>query len=96
MREDRFEVIESTHLNTQYVHNHFVLYKDGYKQYSNLENTALFRKISDDICEKIEKSVLVIKNEIKELVVRENKPKELVKNKTKERKYERYNFEKYC
>lgn len=59
---DRFEVVVSTHLNTQCVHNHFVLnsvsFKDGYKYYSNLENTALFRKISDDICDEFGLKVL--------------------------------------
>lgn len=59
---DRFEVVVSTHLNTQCVHNHFVLnsvsFKDGYKYYSNLENTALFRKTSDDICDEFGLKVL--------------------------------------
>lgn len=59
---DRFEVVVSTHLNTQCVHNHFVLnsvsFKDGYKYYSNLENTALLRKTSDDICDEFGLKVL--------------------------------------
>lgn len=59
---DRFEVVVSTHLNTQCIHNHFVLnsvsFKDGYKYYSNLENTALFRKISDDICDEFGLKIL--------------------------------------
>ena len=59
---DRFEVVVSTHLNTQCIHNHFVLnsvsFKDGYKYYSNLENTALFRKTSDDICDEFGLKVL--------------------------------------
>ena len=59
---DRFEVVISTHLNTQCIHNHFVLnsvsFKDGYKYYSNLENTALFRKISDDICDEFGLKIL--------------------------------------
>ena len=63
---DRFEVVVSTHLNTQYIHNHFVLnsvsFKDGYKYYSNLENTALFRKTSDDICDEFGLKVLDEKN----------------------------------
>ena len=40
-------------------------------------------------CNEIEKSVPVIKNEIKELEEREKKQKELAKNKKKERRYER-------
>ena len=63
---DRFEVVVSTHLNTQCIHNHFVLnsvsFKDGYKYYSNLENTALFRKTSDDICDEVGLKVLDEKN----------------------------------
>lgn len=59
---DRFEVVVSTHLNTECIHNHFVLnsvsFKDGYKYYSNLENTALFRKTSDDICDEFGLKVL--------------------------------------
>ena len=59
---DRFEVVVSTHLNTQCIHNHFVLnsvsFKDGYKYYSNLENTALFRKISDEICDEFGLKIL--------------------------------------
>ena len=47
---------------TDNIHNHFVLnsvsFKDGYKYYSNLENTALFRKTSDDICDEFGLKVL--------------------------------------
>ena len=59
---DRFQVVVSTHLNTQHIHNHFVInsvsFKDGKKYYSNLTNTALLRKISDEICEEYGLSVL--------------------------------------
>ena len=59
---DRFQVVVSTHLNTQHIHNHFVInsvsFKDGKKYYSNLENTALLRKTSDEICEEYGLSVL--------------------------------------
>ena len=51
---DRFQVVVSTHLNTKHLHNHFVInsvsFKDGYKYYSNFENTALLRKASDERC----------------------------------------------
>lgn len=63
---DRFQVVVSTRLNTQHIHNHFVInsvsFKDGKKYYSNLTNTALLRKISDEICEEYGLSVLKEKN----------------------------------
>lgn len=63
---DRFQVVVSTHLNTDNIHNHFVInsvsFKDGYKYYSNLSNTALLRKTSDEICEEYGLSVLEEKN----------------------------------
>ena len=59
---DKFQVVVSTHLNTDNIHNHFVInsvsFKDGYKYYSNLSNTALLRKTSDEICEEYGLSVL--------------------------------------
>ena len=59
---DRFQVVVSTHLNTGHLHNRFVInsvsFKDGKKYYSNLTNTALLRKISDEICEEYGLSVL--------------------------------------
>lgn len=59
---DRFEVVVSTHLNTNHIHNHFVLnsvsFKDGKKYYSNFGNTALLRKTSDDICDEYGLKVL--------------------------------------
>ena len=59
---DRFQVVVSTHLNTKHLHNHFVInsvsFKDGYKYYSNYENTALLRKTSDELCEEYGLSVL--------------------------------------
>lgn len=59
---DRFQVVVSTHLNTDNIHNHFVInsvsVKDGYKYYSNLSNTALLRKTSDEICEEYGLSIL--------------------------------------
>lgn len=63
---DRFQVVVSTHLNTDNIHNHFVInsvsFKDGYKYYSNLSNTASLRKTSDEICEEYGLSVLEEKN----------------------------------
>ena len=62
---NRFQVVVSTHLNTEHFHNHFVInsvsFKDGKKYYSNLTNTALLRKTSDEICEEYGLSVLTEK-----------------------------------
>ena len=62
---DRFQVVVSTHLNTEHLHNHFVInsvsFKDGKKYYSNLTNTALLRKTSDEICEEYGLSILTEK-----------------------------------
>lgn len=52
---DRFEVIVSTHTNTNHIHNHFVInsvsFKDGKKYYDNRTNYAKFRSLSNEICE---------------------------------------------
>lgn len=59
---DRFQVIVTTHLNTDHIHNHLVLnsvsFKDGLKYYSNRTNTARLRHISDEICMEYGLSVL--------------------------------------
>ena len=59
---DRFQVIVTTHLNTNHIHNHFVLnsvsYIDGKKYYSNRTNTGRLRHISDEICNEYGLSVL--------------------------------------
>lgn len=59
---DRFQIIVTTHLNTDNIHNHFVVnsvsFKDGKKYYSNRTNTAIFRHISDEICKEYGLSVL--------------------------------------
>lgn len=51
---DRFEVIVSTHINTNHIHNHFVInsvsFKDGKKYYDNRENYAKLRHLSDSLC----------------------------------------------
>ncbi|MBQ9298829.1 MAG: relaxase/mobilization nuclease domain-containing protein [Clostridia bacterium] len=51
---DRFQVIVTTHLNTNHIHNHLVVnsvsYIDGKKYYSNRANTGKLRHISDEIC----------------------------------------------
>ena len=59
---DRFQVVVTTHLNTNHVHNHFVInsvsFVDGLKYYSNRYNTARFRHISDEICKEHGLSIL--------------------------------------
>jgi hypothetical protein len=59
---DRFEVIVTTHLNTEHLHNHFVVnsvsFKDGLKYYSNHVNTAILRRTSDELCEEYGLNVL--------------------------------------
>lgn len=59
---DKFEVIVSTHLNTNCLHNHFLVnsvsFIDGSKYHSKLENTALLRATSDAICEEYGLNVL--------------------------------------
>lgn len=59
---DRFEVIVSTHVNTNCLHNHFVInsvsFKDGKRYYDNNDSYALLRTTSDMICEEYGLSVL--------------------------------------
>ena len=59
---DRFEVVISTHLNTEHIHNHFVLnsvsFKDGKKFYNNRHTYALMRETSDRLCEEYKLNVL--------------------------------------
>ena len=47
---DRFQVVVSTHLNTEHLHNHFVInsvsFKDGKKYYSNLTNAENFYRVA--------------------------------------------------
>ena len=59
---DRFEVIVSTHLNTNHIHNHFVInsvsFKDGKKYYDKRETYAELRHLSDSLCHEYGLSVL--------------------------------------
>ena len=53
MWKDRFEVIVSTHLNSNHYHNHFVIssvsFKDGKRYYDKRETYAELRRLSDHI-----------------------------------------------
>ena len=52
---DRFEVIVATHINTNHIHNHFVInsvsFKDGKKYSDNRTSYARLRQLSDSLCE---------------------------------------------
>lgn len=59
---DRFEVVVSTHLDKQHLHNHFVLnsvsFVDGKRYYDNNATYALMRKASDRLCREYSLSVI--------------------------------------
>lgn len=59
---DRFEVIVTTHINTNHIHNHFVInsvsFKDGKKFNNCNENYALLRHLSDSLCQEYGLNVL--------------------------------------
>lgn len=59
---DRFQVIVTTHLNTNHIHNHIVLnsvsFEDGLKYYDNHTNYAKMRHISDELCKEYGLSVI--------------------------------------
>ena len=59
---ERFQVVVTTHLNTDNLHNHFVInsvsFKDGGKYRNSIEQHHEIREISDAICRERGKSVL--------------------------------------
>lgn len=59
---DRFEVVVSTHLDRNHLHNHFVLnsvsFKDGKRYYDNKATYALIRQASDRLCREYSLSVI--------------------------------------
>lgn len=59
---DRFEIVVTTHLNTEHIHNHCVInsvsFIDGKKYYDNHINYAKMRHLSDEICREYGLSVL--------------------------------------
>lgn len=59
---DRFEVIVTTHINTNHIHNHFVInsvsFKDGKKYHDCNETYAQMRHISDSLCQEYGLSVV--------------------------------------
>jgi uncharacterized protein YifN (PemK superfamily) len=68
---DRFQVVVTTHLNTNHIHNHIVLnsvsFKDGLKYYDNHTNYAKMRHISDELCKEYGLNVLQEKTTKKKL-----------------------------
>ena len=59
---DKYEVIVTTHLNTDNLHNHFVVnsvsFKDGKKFENHISDHYRLREISDEICREYNKSVM--------------------------------------
>lgn len=59
---DRFQVIVTTHLNTEHVHNHFVInsvsFKDGKRFHDSKETYAKLREASDRYCREYGLSVI--------------------------------------
>ena len=59
---DRFEVIVSTHVNTNHIHNHFVInsvsFRDGKRYYDKRSTYAEIRHVSDCLCAEYGLSVL--------------------------------------
>lgn len=59
---DRFQVIVATHLNTDCLHNHFVVnaisYIDGKHYHDNKKNLRLLRQRSDELCRQYDLSVI--------------------------------------
>lgn len=59
---DRFQAIVATHLNTDCLHNHFVVnaisFMDGKHYHDNKKNLRLLRQRSDELCREYELSVI--------------------------------------
>lgn len=59
---DRFQVVVATHLNTECLHNHFVVnavsFVDGKRYLGNLSNIHLMRQKSDELCRQYQLSVI--------------------------------------
>lgn len=59
---DRFQVVVSTHLDTDNIHNHFVLnsvsFVDGKRYYDNKSTYKKMQETSDELCKKYQLSVI--------------------------------------
>lgn len=83
---DRFEVVVTTHINTNHIHNHFVVnsvsFKDG-KKFNNCNETyALLRHLSDSLCQEYGLSIVDNSKNKKSKVNYDNYYKRYVKNNT--------------
>ena len=62
---DRFQVIVTTHLNTEHTHNHFVInsvsFVDGLKYYDNHTTYSRIRHVSDELCKEYGLNILTEK-----------------------------------
>lgn len=62
---DRFQVIVTTHSNTEHTHNHFVInsvsFVDGLKYYDNHTTYSRIRHVSDELCKEYGLNVLTEK-----------------------------------
>ena len=80
---DRYEVLVSTHINTNHIHNHFVInsvsFKDGKKYHDCNETYALLRHTSDSLCQEYGLSVVDKEKKKKEKVNYDNYYKGFVK-----------------
>ncbi len=63
---DRFEVVVSTHLDHEHIHNHFVFnsvsFVDGKKYNDNKRNLYRLREVSDELCKEYKLSVVLNPN----------------------------------
>lgn len=59
---DRFEIVVTTHINTNHIHNHIcinsVSFKDGKRYYDNHKSYALLRDTSDNLCREYNLTVI--------------------------------------
>lgn len=59
---DRFQVVVTTHLNTEHTHNHFVVnsvsFEDGLRYYDNHTTYSRIRHFSDELCKEYGLNVL--------------------------------------
>ena len=80
---NKFQVIVSTHLNTDNIHNHFVLnsvsFKDGKRFCNTKKDYALMRKVSDKLCKDYGLSILKQEEKYNKFVT-SNLYKELMKD----------------
>lgn len=59
---DKYEVVVATHLNTQHIHNHFLInatsFVDGKRYQNNYKDLYKMREVNDEICKEYNLSVV--------------------------------------